>query len=78
MSGDFLDEKKFQSVTEVYADSAVALTERIAELSKKTADVGMTRRYLSLARTAAEESELWLGKAMVAYAGRNEVNSPQG
>lgn len=78
MSADFLDEKKFQSVTEVLADNAVALTERIAELSKKSADVGMTRRYLSLARTAAEESELWLGKAMVAYAGSNSGNSPQG
>lgn len=73
-----LTEPRFQSVCEVYADSAVALSERIRELNKKTADVGDAKRYLSLARTAAQESELWLGKAMVAYAAPCSVNQAHG
>ncbi len=61
---------EFQSRAEAAADRASAIADALSVLNKELlADVGETKRYLSLARTAAQESELWLGRAMVAYAG---------
>lgn len=62
-----MTEQEFQRRTEVYAEHATQLAAELYGTTKEAADVGETRRYLSLARTAAQECELWLGRAMVAH-----------
>lgn len=73
-----MTEAQFQARTEALADIVVHAADDIHALNKETPDVKEAKRYLSLARTAAQESELWLGKAMVAFASTISVNSPQG
>ncbi len=72
-----MNEAEFQARTEALADNAMRTADQINALNKETPDVKEAKRYLSLARTAAQESELWLGKAMVAFAS-TPGNSPQG
>lgn len=73
-----MTEAQFQARSEALADMAVRTADQIHELNKETPDVKEAKRYLSLARTAAQESELWLGKAMVAFASTQTVKQLQG
>lgn len=63
-----MNDAQFQERCESQADNALALANALVLLNNETPNVGEAKRYLSLARTAAQESELWLGKAMVAFA----------
>jgi hypothetical protein len=66
-----MSEQEFQERAERLADAAAQLANELRALNQQAAvDVGETKRYIALARTAAQESELWLGRAMVAHAGR--------
>lgn len=73
-----MTEQQFQSRCEALAEHAVHTADNIASLNKETPDVKEAKRYLSLARTAAQESELWLGKAMVAFACARPGQQPPG
>lgn len=64
-----MNAETFQSNTEAHAEEANKLADELRVLNNQVrSDKHETKRYLALARTAAQESELWLGKAMVAFA----------
>jgi hypothetical protein len=73
-----MTDAQFQDRAEACCDAASANADRINALNKEVSNIGDANRYLSLARTAAQESELWLGKAMVAFASGGSGNGPQG